>query len=103
MELASHALSPDFHMQVREQCSLSILGYRWFLHVLDQENHEVVIKNLLTSMRALKKPNLTEILRYEGIRCITDKISRQITMKNEQTNNDWQEYKRSYLECRILV
>jgi hypothetical protein len=44
---------------------------------------EVVIQNLLTSLQALNRPNFTEILRYEGIRCITGKIIRQITMKNE--------------------
>jgi hypothetical protein len=70
---------------------------------LDQDNHGVLIKNLLTSIQSVKKLNITKILRYEGIRCITDKISWQITMKNEQTNDEWQEYKRSYLQCRILV
>jgi hypothetical protein len=44
---------------------------------------EVVIKNLLTSLQVLNRTNLTEILRCEGIRCNTDKILRQITMKNE--------------------
>jgi hypothetical protein len=44
---------------------------------------EVVIQNLLTSLQALNRPNFTEIWRYEGIRCITGKILRQITMKNE--------------------
>jgi hypothetical protein len=44
---------------------------------------EVVIQNLLTSLQALNRTNFTEILSYEGIGCITGKIIRQITMKNE--------------------